>query len=181
MRTTKSLAIAISGCALAVVAAIPVNADAAVHSASHGQALAAKTSSCQTISKHNAKADKKAFRTTLKQCSGVKSGTTLVATGTHTLKNTKFYCVLSVLKLTKGGSIAAADAVSVVSPTSNSKGKVVCKIKYHPFTGLAGTTPHTCPLSKKDAKAHWFCAVALADQASTGAKAASYAGFSVKK
>jgi hypothetical protein len=165
MRIIKVMAVAVSGVALAGAAALPAVAGAELGGV-HATANAASV---------------KQFKVTLNHNKHVARGTKLVATGTGAQKNTKYYCVFAVIKLTKNGSQAAGDAASVKEPVSSKSGRVVCKLTYEPFTGEAGSTPHKCPLSKADAKHHWFCSVALADAATSGEKSAGFAKFTVKK
>jgi hypothetical protein len=62
---------------------------------------------------------------------------------------------------------------------SNAKGKITCKIAYHPFTGTDKATgkKYHCAPKKADKKAGIGCVVALADQATIGALSAAAVQF----
>jgi hypothetical protein len=61
---------------------------------------------------------------------------------------------------------------------SNKKGALTCQLQYKPFSAADenGTVRH-CPTTSADKQAGFRCAVAIADKATVGARAASVGYF----
>jgi hypothetical protein len=155
MRISKLMAVGAAGCALAAAVTLPATAG----TAAHHPAVASKT---------------KQFPSTLTPKS-VKPGQTLTLKGHGALKSTTYNCLLIVIK----GANYYPDTASIVFPKSTKSGKITCHIKYKPFSGkpLSGPVRH-CPLTKKDKKAGFKCAVAVS---TTNMKSASRDFFTAKK
>ncbi|MDT5001635.1 MAG: hypothetical protein QOK12_3740 [Mycobacterium sp.] len=137
MRINKTLAVAAAGLSLAAAAAVP-----AVAGATHHAAPSAKT---------------KIFPSTLTPHSGIKSGTKMVLKGHGAKKNTNYSCVFTVLK-------GSNYFVGPITPAkSNARGKIKCTRTFQPYTAvsLSGGGSHKCPLSHKDKKHHYRCALDL--------------------
>jgi hypothetical protein len=144
MRINKFLAVGIAGLSLAGAATLP-----AVAGASH-PAAASKTH---------------VFPTTLTPHT-VHPGTAMTMKGHGARKSTTYNCVFTVLK----GSKFWVGPITQVK--SSKKGKVTCHRTFEPYTAtsLSGAAPHKCPLTKKDKKHHYRCALSIAtsDKASAG-------------
>lgn len=151
MRISKLMAVGAAGCALAAAVTLPAMAGPANHSV----------------------ASTKQFPSTLTPHS-VKPGQTLTLKGHGAKKNTNYSCVLVVIK----GSNYTIGPIKNVKSTK--KGKVTCKVTYHPYTAmsLTGGKSHHCPLSKADKKAHWRCGVAVS---TTDKSSATIQYFTTKK
>jgi hypothetical protein len=136
MRISKLMAVAAAGCALVTAVTLPAVAGPAHHPA--------------------AKAQTKTFPSTLTPHT-VKPGQTLTLKGHGAKKSTSYSCVLVVIK---GANYTIGPIKNI---KSTKKGKVTCKVTYHPYTAtsLTGGKSHHCPLSKADKKAHWRCGVAV--------------------
>jgi hypothetical protein len=148
MHISKGLAVAASGVCLAAAATIP-----AVAGASHQH---------RAPSVHT-----KQFPSTLKPNKGIKTGTKMVLKGHGALKNTQYTCVYTVLK---GKNYWAASS-TISGVMSNSKGKVKCVKTFAPYTGTITNKSgsHKCPLTKKDKKHHFRCAMDISTASKTSA------------
>lgn len=147
MRISKFMAVAASGCALAAAVTLPAMAGTAHHS---------------VRATHQ-------FPSTLTPKT-VHPGQTLTLKGHGAKKSTKYDCVLGVYK----GAKYAVGPITVAKSTK--KGKLTCKVTYHPYTGsgaLDGQSNHKCPVTKKDKKAGWRCGLA----ASTLDKSSATIGY----
>jgi hypothetical protein len=156
MRISKLLAVTTAGCAVAAAVALPAAAGAL--GASHHPAVASKT---------------KQFPSTLTP-KVVRPGQTLTLKGHGAKKNTSYSCVFVVIK----GSNYTIGSIKNVKSTK--KGKITCKRKFEPYTAtsLSGGKSHHCPLTKKDKKAHWRCALAVS---TLDKSSATIAYFTAKK
>jgi hypothetical protein len=143
MRLTRTATVVATGCALAVAATMPATALTHHHSAPARPAI-------------------KLFKSTIKPDKNVKTGHTLKMTGKGADPNTDYNCLLLVTHGTKKGATYGADLNSIKTVKSNGAGKVVCKQLFSAYkvTDTKGATRH-CPLSKKDAKAGFDCAMGL--------------------
>jgi hypothetical protein len=144
MRISKFMAVAASGCVLAAAATLPATAGTAHHAVG-----AVKT---------------KQFPSTLSTHSP-KPGQVMVLKGHGAKKRAQYSCVLIVIK-GKNYTIGPLKNVN-----STKKGRVTCKVKYKPYkaVSLTGGKSHHCPLTKKDKRAHFRCAVAVSTADMTSA------------
>jgi len=103
----------------------------------------------------------KSFKLTVKP-SKPKAGQRVTASGTSTEKNASFNCIEIVIQ--KGHTPGSANAwvPTLRTPTSNSKGKVVCKDTFTKFSQTLKGKKHSCPPSKSDKKSGWSCGMVIA-------------------
>ena len=153
MRISKLMAVGAAGCALAAAVTLPAVAGPAHHPA--------------------AKAQTKTFPSTLTPHT-VKPGQTLTLKGHGAKKSTSYSCVLVVIK----GSNYTIGPIKNVKSTK--KGKVTCKMTYHPYKtiSLTGGAGKQCPLTKAEKKGHWRCGVAVS---TTDKSSATIQYFTAKK
>lgn len=108
--------------------------------------------------------------------SGVTDGDTVTATATGAEPDTAYYCVLSAV--TEDGSLTASNVASLIVVTSDADGALTCEQPFAAFEAADenGDT-RACPPTEADAEAGFRCAIALADQATTGAASAAVGFF----
>jgi hypothetical protein len=124
------------------------------------------------------KAGPKVIKVTVSPASGVRAGGTLVAKGTGALKKTEYFCVTSVVSRKGGKSLTASNLSNFKVVKSTKKGALTCALTYKPWSAADenGTIRH-CPTTAADKRAGFRCAVAIADKATVGAKAAGVGYF----
>jgi hypothetical protein len=101
-----------------------------------------------------------------------KVGQAVTASGTSTEKHASFHCV--ELLIQKGHTPGSSNAwlPTLRTPSSNAKGKVVCKDTFAKFSLTLKGKKHHCPPSKADKASGWGCGMVIAsnDQKSIGIK-----------
>jgi hypothetical protein len=139
MRIHKVLAVGAASLSLAGAAALPAIAGASNH---QRPAAASKTHVFpSTLTPHT-----------------VHPGTAMTMKGHGAKKSTQYSCVFTVLK----GSKYWVGPITAVN--SNKHGKVTCHRTFEPYTAKSITgssSTHKCPLTKKDKKHHYRCALSI--------------------
>jgi hypothetical protein len=119
--------------------------------------------------------------TKLSPSKNVKPGTKLKLTGSKTIKNSNFSCLLVILHHNTAGA-GTAYLASAVSTKSNKKGTFKCAVTFKPFTGLDNNNKTVaCPPTKAEKKQGYSCAVAYYDTSTTNMKPDGYVKFTAKK
>jgi len=156
MHVKRLLAVAATGCALVTGVTLPATAGT-----SHPQAPATHQ-----------------FKSTIKPSKNVRSGTVLHVKGHGAKKNTQYDCLFVILHK----SDYAADIGTITNVKSNKHGKVSCTKTFEPYSAADqnGKLRH-CPLTKKDAKARFRCAVVIATTTKSSATVAYFTAHGSKK
>jgi hypothetical protein len=98
------------------------------------------------------------------------AGQAITATGTGAEKNASFHCV--ELLIQKGHTPGASNAwlPTLRTPSSNAKGKVVCKDTFAKFHLTLHGKKHYCPPTRADKNSGWSCGMveASSDSKSVG-------------
>jgi hypothetical protein len=138
MRIRSTLAVAVSGCALAASVAIPAAAGPATH-AQHARPALSHGTLHSTISTTHAK-----------------TGTKLTLKVTGAKKKTNYLCLFA---LVKGANKNYPNLTNTAHPVSSKKGKFSCTLTFKPFK----EGKFACPLNKAAKKAKLTCGFAAAD------------------
>jgi hypothetical protein len=103
----------------------------------------------------------KTFRVTLSS-TRPHSGQSITASGTSTEKNASFNCIEILLHGSQTPGQQNAWLPTLRTPSSNAKGRVVCKDVFQKFHHTLSGKTHYCPPSNADKRAGWGCGMVIA-------------------